>query len=651
MGVIEIVFLLLGGGLLTVTFLRYLKLPTLFGYLILGMSVGPHGMDLIATDTDVTQLAELGIMALMFTLGLKFSITRLMNSKRLVLMLGGLQFGVCLGIAAIFAVVVLGIDALTAVLIGSIVAMSSTAIVSKMLIERGEVTTPHGTRMISVLIFQDLAVIPLLILFSREQVGSAIWINLLQAVGLIAVLVVVAPRVMPAIVNYFARIGSSEVFTLFVLFFIVGASLLTYSTGLSLVLGSFVAGMLLSESHHRYHIEEIIRPYSEIFLGFFFVSIGLLIVPGDLYAHWAVIIAVTGAVLVCKPLVIYALVRLLRTHQWTAAYTAAGLSGTGEFGFVLLAAAASNADAQILQILLGINLLCMLAPALLIPLVERLRAKLFGHDWLLQARDLTKIISQAATIRDHVILCGFGQNAKVVCNLLDRQNIPWLAIENNNERAQAGAQGGKNVVYGDARNTEILIAAGLISAKALLITHGLQAQTAKTVYTAHRLNPKIAIIAKARGSEQAHEISAAGATHVITSAIETGTSLAVRAMQIYGVDGKAIMSEVYALPDTSAEKDNAVIASLAAEIFSATRHDAEYAITQIDVAAGDQLDGVSEDKLAGLLAGNGVKVVYVQRDGQNIQPGTACTLQPGDVLFLEGNSTQVATVSASLSKK
>ncbi len=644
-GIIEIVFLLLGGGLIAVTVLRYLKLPLLLGYLIVGIAVGPHGMELFDSDTDITSLAELGIMAMMFTLGLKFSVARLRSSKRLVLGLGGLQVSVCLGIVTLLAITLFEFDWRTSILIGSIVAMSSTAVVSKLLIERGEVTTPHGTRSISILIFQDLAVIPLIILFSSGDAGTTnIWIELLKAVVLFVVLIVIAPKVMPSVVRFFSQLASSEVFTLFVLCFIIGISLLTYSAGLSLVLGSFVAGMLLSESHHRYLIEEIIRPYSEIFLGFFFVSIGLLVVPAGLLENWPIIVAGTFAVLLFKPVIIFGLTKFMGTHSWTAVYTAVALGGTGEFGFVLLTAASSTMDATIVQILLGINLLCMVSPTLLLPTIELIRARWFGQDWLLQARDLTKIINQASDIAEPVILSGYGQNGKIICRLLDRQSIPWISIENNYERAQVGMQAGKNVVYGDARNAEVLLAAGIANARALVITHGMHAQTVKTTHIAHQLNPELAIIAKTLSSDEEQEVLQAGASHVITAALETGSGLAVRAMQICGLDNNTILSSIYVPQGSISDSESDLLPAVASELFASSQLSNSYGIKEIEIVKDSKIVGLTSDKLIKLLEKTQVKVLYLQRDNQNIQPDATFTLEAKDVLFLEGNSTQLNKV-------
>ncbi len=644
-GIIEIVFLLLGGGLIAVTVLRYLKLPLLLGYLIVGIAVGPHGMELFDSDTDITSLAELGIMAMMFTLGLKFSVARLRSSKRLVLGLGGLQVSVCLGIVTLLAITLFEFDWRTSILIGSIVAMSSTAVVSKLLIERGEVTTPHGTRSISILIFQDLAVIPLIILFSSGDAGTTnIWIELLKAVVLFVVLIVIAPKVMPSVVRFFSQLASSEVFTLFVLCFIIGISLLTYSAGLSLVLGSFVAGMLLSESHHRYLIEEIIRPYSEIFLGFFFVSIGLLVVPAGLLENWPIIVAGTFAVLLFKPAIIFGLTKFMGTHSWTAVYTAVALGGTGEFGFVLLTAASSTMDATIVQILLGINLLCMVSPTLLLPTIELIRARWFGQDWLLQARDLTKIINQASDIAEPVILSGYGQNGKIICRLLDRQSIPWISIENNYERAQVGMQAGKNVVYGDARNAEVLLAAGIANARALVITHGMHAQTVKTTHIAHQLNPELAIIAKTLSSDEEQEVLQAGASHVITAALETGSGLAVRAMQICGLDNNTILSSIYVPQGSISDSESDLLPAVASELFASSQLSNSYGIKEIEIVKDSKIVGLTSDKLIKLLEKTQVKVLYLQRDNQNIQPDATFTLEAKDVLFLEGNSTQLNKV-------
>ncbi len=648
MHIIELIFILLGAGLLFITLLKYLKMPTMFGYLILGLAIGPHGFSFIEQSRNIAEIAELGIMAVMFTLGLKFSVTKILSSKQLVFGLGGLQVVLTLLIATPAAKYAFGVSWHDAFLFGSVVTMSSTAVISKMLIDKGEVSTPHGTRSISILIFQDLAVIPLLVYFAYDpsEAGVGLHTTILTSLGVIGLLVFVAPRVMPPLVNFFASQRSNEIFTLFALVLVVGVSLLTHLAGLSMVLGAFLTGMLLSESRHRYMIEDIIRPFREIFLGFFFVSIGLLVSPQVFTDQWLPIVASVCLVLLLKPLIIYGITRAMRTHQWTAVQVSVALGGTGEFGFVLLTAAASATDSRFLQVMLAINLVCMFSPTLLLGVASKLRNTISDSEWLLQARDLTRIASQTSGLQDHVILCGFGQNSRVITRMLKKHDIEWVAVESDYERFKAAQGAGFNVVFGDGRNSESLIALGIFRAKALIITHGNQSATVQTVHAAKSIAPAVPVTVKILGDADIAEVRDAGASYLSISAIETGATMAARVLQEYGISPQAVAHDVRQIHEDMVKHGGLNL--FQSTVIDAAENDTVPRPGKVRLLDDSKAIGMSVAQLLRLLDGSKVEFLHLERDSKPVDGGEEEVLQANDNVVLSGNQYDLDAAEALL---
>ena len=648
MSLVEFIFVLLGASLVCITFLKYLKMPTMFGYLILGVAIGPHGFKFVEQSQNIAEIAELGIMAVMFTLGLKFSINKLASSKEYVFGLGGLQVLATLALATIGARYALDVTWHDALLFGSVVSMSSTAVISKLLIDRGEVSTPHGTRSISILIFQDLAVIPLLVYFAYDPSNTdvSLYTTILSSLVVIAVLVFIGPRIMPPLVDFFASQRSNEIFTVFALMLVIGISLLTHLAGLSMVLGSFVTGMLLSESRHRYLIEDIIRPFREIFLGFFFVSIGLLIAPSVFTDQWLLVLVTAVLVLVLKPIIIYAIARFMHTHQWTATQVGISLGGTGEFGFVLLTAASATTNMDFLQVMLAVNLVCMFSPTILLGVVKKLRSRMGDSDWLLRARDLTRIASQTSGLSDHVILCGYGQNSRVITRLLNKHSIPWVAIESNFERYKAAKEAGFNVVFGDARNMETIIALGIFSAKSMIITHGVQSSTVQTVQAARSISPSLPITVKVLGDANIAEVRDAGASYLSITAIESGATMAARVMQEYGISPQAITFDVRQIHEEMLKHGGSNL--FHSTVMDASDNDSIPRPCMIHVSEDSRVVGMTLSELLDLLKGSKVEFLHLQRGKKSYSLEEGEILQADDNIVVSGNQYDLDAVEALL---
>ena len=649
MHIIEFVFLLLAASVILTTLLRHFQLPTLLGYLVIGLCIGPAGFQMVTDSSTINSIAEFGILAMMFTLGLKFSVPKLMSSKAHVFGLGGLQMLSVIVIASPWLHFILGVSWHSTILFASVLAMSSTAVVSKSLLESGEITTPHGVRSISVLLFQDMAVIPLLIYFSYDSAASDATLLpiVLTISAVIFFLVYIMPRVIPPVVDFFAKMGTAEIFTLFALSLVVGLAVLTELAGLSIALGAFVTGMLLSDSRHRYLIEDIISPFREIFIGLFFISIGLLIDPGVFKQQWQLILIISLLLLTLKPLLIFTLTTLLGAHRWTAIYTAVALGGTGEFGFVLLTAAVIGSNAELVQVIFAVNLACMIAPSMLLGVIGKMRTRLAQDEWMLQARDVTAVAKQAKNLKDHVILCGYGQHSRIITRFLNKRAIPWVATELNYEIYASSHKAGLNVVYGDARNSEILIALGVHDAKAMVITYTVQSSTVQAVQAARNIAPDLPITVKVHGQGQIQEVRDAGASYLSIADIESGATMAARVLQEYGISNQIISHDIHDLHEEMVKHGGSLMHRLAMD---SMKNDSTACPFLFLVSDRSQALGKTLEWLKQTLRSSNVEFIDVHRNDKRIELGEDGVFEKNDSIVLSGNQFDLDAVEALLQK-
>jgi CPA2 family monovalent cation:H+ antiporter-2 len=423
---LSLVLILLATAVAVVVLCRILRLPVMLGYLAVGILIGPHALAWIPESPGTQHLAEFGVVFLMFSIGLEFSLTRLMAMKRTVFGLGGTQ--VILTLLLVMSIALLfGLDWRAGLALGGVLAMSSTAIVSKMLVERAELNLPYGRQMMGVLLFQDLAVVPLLIIIpalaaNSAHLSSTLLYATLKAALVLVLLLVFGQHVMRQWFHIVARQKSSELFMLNVLLITLGLAYLTEIAGLSLALGAFVAGMLISETEYRYQVEEDIKPFRDVLLGLFFVTIGMKLdlgaVAGDL--GW-VMLAVAGLI-VCKALVVSLLARAFEGDWGVALRSGIGLAQAGEFGFVLLTLTdnAHLVSAEVLQICLAAMLISMLAAPFLIQHGESIARRFSAAEWTNRAMQLHQIAIRSMTSTGHVIICGYGRSGHTLANFLEQ---------------------------------------------------------------------------------------------------------------------------------------------------------------------------------------------------------------------------------------
>ncbi|MHB8760636.1 MAG: cation:proton antiporter domain-containing protein [Thiobacillus sp.] len=637
---LQLVLILLAVAVLVAAAARALRLPTMLAYLVTGIAIGPFALGWIPDSDEARYLAEFGVVFLMFSIGLEFSLPRLMTMRMTVFGFGGAQVVLTIVLSAGVGWM-LGLPPLAALAVGGIMSMSSTAIVSKMLAERLEVQTSHGRQIFGALLFQDLAVVPLLILipaFARESdaMAATLGLALLKATVVLGFLLFVGQRVMRPWFQWVAGHKSPELFTLNLLLFTLGLAFLTESAGLSLALGAFLAGMLVSETEYRYQVEDDIKPFRDVLLGLFFVTIGMRLDPTQVMLDWADVLLIVAAIVVGKGVLVAGLAMAFGSGRPTAWRTALGLAQAGEFGFVLLAQAADLKllGVEVAQPLLAAMVLSMLIAPLLIHRMDALTRLLAGSEWAGRAKEVHDISVKSFGKSRHVIVCGYGRSGQNLARLLEAEGITFIALDADPERIRAVAASGVSAVYGDASRREVLVAAGLSRAQAVVVTYSDVHSSMAILRHVRELRPEVPVIVRTIDDTHIDALKAAGASEVVSEVMEGSLMLASHALMLLGVPLAQVLRRVrdvretrYALmrgffrgaSDVDHELDQQSQPRLNTVL-----------ITQGAAAAGHTLEELALDEL-------GVDVVAIRRQGiKGVDPEPEAEIRVGDVLVLRG---------------
>ena len=550
---LQLILVLLGAAVVVVVICRLIRLPPILGYLVVGLGVGPHALALVPDTANVRDLAEFGIVFLMFSIGLEFSLPQLKAMRRAVFGLGLAQVAITTA-AAMVLLYALGWGWEVGLALGGALAMSSTAIVSKMLAERMELGSAHGRDVMSVLLFQDLAVVAFLIVLpslgkTGGEVATELGVATLKAAVALGLILFAGQRPMRAWFHLIARQKSAELFMLNVLLVTLGLAAITELAGLSMALGAFLAGMLIAETEYRYQVEEDIKPFRDVLLGLFFVTVGMMLDPAQVAANWEwVLLLLAGPVLV-KLVLIVALSRLFGASPGTALRTGFYLAQAGEFSLVMLALAA---DAKIVgppvtQIVLAAMILSMLGAPIIIHFAEPIVRRFTANDWLARAAQVTRIAATTMARRDHVIVCGYGRSGQNLTRLLEAEDIAFIALDSDPQRVREAAADGGNVVYGDAQRREALIAAGLAKARAIVITFNDTAAARKILHHAHHDRPELPVIVRTLDDSQIDALLTAGATEVVPEVLEGSLMLAMHSLLVLGVPLNRVLKRLHTI--------------------------------------------------------------------------------------------------------
>ena len=634
------ILVLLASAVFAVVLCRTLALPPIVGYLATGLLLGPHALELASDSAQTRHLAEFGVVFLMFSIGLEFSLPKLRVMRREV-------FG--LGLAQVAATVALGVVAApllggswqAGLVVGGVAAMSSTAIVSKLLAERLELDSVHGRAILGVLLFQDLAVVPLLILVPAlgqpaSEIGWAIAVALFKATVVLAALLLAGPRVMRAWFGIVARRRSTELFVLNVLLITLALAFVTALAGLSLALGAFLAGMLISETEYRYQVEEDIKPFRDVLLGLFFVTVGMLldvgVVAGKLWLVALFLVLLVGV----KFALIAGLARAFGAAPGAALRTGLALAQGGEFGLVLIALASGSAvvPQAVLQALLAAMVLSMLATPFLIGASDRIVMRLSSSEWMLRSLQMHRVAVQSLETERHVIVLGYGRNGQHLTRLLDAEGVRYIALDLDPERVREAALAGDTVVFADCSRREALVAAGILRAAAVVVTFADTAAAVRVLAHIHALAPSVPVIVRARDESDIAKLSAAGASEVVPEALESGLMLASHTLVWVGVPLNRVVRRIRAVRDQQYGLLRGLFHGAGDE--PETVELAQPRLHSVTLAGN--AFGVGRSLPALALEEIGVQVKAVRRPGaaRRLAPEDAGTLQQGDVVVLLG---------------
>lgn len=517
---------LLAAAALLVALLANWRLPSALAYLTLGAVLGPHALGWLPENTTTEVLAELGVVFLMFMVGLEFSLPTLLAARRTIFGLGGLEVAMIGALSAGIAMAI-GLSFSAAVIVGTALAMSSTAIVLKQLRDRGELNTQHGRLTVAVLIFQDLVTLPLLAVVPVLASDQGSW-PVLQALASTAVafigLALLGRWLIRPFISWVAAVRSTELFMLAALLTVVGAAAVAQWVGLSAPLGAFLAGLVLGETQYRHQIEADVQPFQAVMLGLFFASIGMLLEPALLLNHWPEIVALIAGLVIMKAAAITALVRVAGQERRIAWRSGVILGHGGEFGLLLVSLALSHAmlPAITAQIVLAAIIGSMfIAPLLIHFNADIAQALTPGY----RPREPAEVEAAANALDAHVILCGFDRTGQNLAQLLRSSGHAYLALDLDPARVGAAQQAEIPVVYGDATRRAVLAAAGTERACALVITLD-EAHIAERIIDAARtINPELPILVRSRDDSHYEALITAGATEVLPEEFEASLML------------------------------------------------------------------------------------------------------------------------------
>lgn len=630
-----------------------LKLPLLVGLMLSGIAIGPYGLGWVHEIAAIEMLAEIGVMLLLFTIGLEFSLRRLREMKTLVLIGGGLQVALTVGVTAAISMF-LGRGMGQSVFFGFLIALSSTAIVLKSYVERNEVDAPHGRAAVAILLFQDISIVVMLLLvpiLGGEDVVSTtkVIFDLGGSLLALVLLVLAAYFVLPKVLKRIVLLRSPEAFLLTVVLLCLGMSWVTSHFGLSLALGAFIAGMVLADGDYSHQVTAEILPFRDVFNSLFFVSIGMLLSVGALIQNLPIVVVVVLGMMILKALIVWAVIRVLGFPQRIAAMAALGLAQIGEFSFVL---AKMGQPVNLLsdsdyQIFLAASIISMIATPFMIALAPKAGyslQRLFrdgGPDNVENSEEDIHLTSSGG-LQQHVVIVGYGLNGRNLARVLRTVGVPYVILELNADVVRRAKTKGEKINFGDATRREVLLHAGIEQAWAMVLAMSDAPAARRTVDQARRLSEKLHIIVRTRYVAEITELFQLGANEVIPEEFETSIEIFSRVLHRYGFARNVIESQIERVrrqgyemlrsPALPPPVDKVAKLGLA-----------------LDAASTETIMLTDDSPVIGRTLGeldlrgqSGATVIAVVRDGETkISPGASYSLNVGDTVVILGSPGKI----------
>jgi monovalent cation:H+ antiporter-2, CPA2 family len=644
------IVIILGLSVLIILIFQRIKVPAIIGFLLTGVVCGPYGLSLVKGGHEVELLAEIGVIFLLFVIGIEFSLKSLIAIKRTVFLGGMMQVFGTIGLTAV-ASYYLGLTLTEAVFMGFLLSLSSTAIVLKMLQERGEINSPHGRISVAILIFQDLIVVPMMLLTPiiagvTENVGLTLGLMLLKVLAVVGFVIVLARYVVPKILNQVVKTKSRELFILTVVVICFGTAWLTSSVGLSLALGAFFAGLIISESEYSHQATANILPFREIFISFFFVSVGMLLDVRFFLEHIFTVHLFALAVVLLKLFIVLATVFILRYPPRTIFITAFYLFQVGEFAFLLSTVGMQHdvLSREIYQYFLAISIITMGATPFVINYAARIT------DYLIKAplpkhvrkrinnitRKNAQIAEETKDLDDHVVIIGYGINGKNVANAARQAGIEYIVIELDPELIAEARKLNEHIIYGDATDETILKHVHINKARVVVVAISDPKSTKTIVHRVREYTETAWVIVRTRYIREIEENMKLGADEVIPEEFETSIEIFSRVLKKYLVPTNEIQAFVTKIRSHNYEQLR--ISPTANDLeFSAHMHIPDVEIATLPVMyADDSIVGktIANSKLRTRF---GVTVLAIKRgDDYQIEITNNTVIKQDDILYLFG---------------
>lgn len=533
-----------------VALFRTLRLPAMLAYFAVGILYGPYAFNILQDTEAGRHVAEFGIVFLMFSIGLEFSLPKLYAMRKTLFGLGGAQ--VIISMAGIILVgLVAGLSLTVSFLIASALTMSSTAIVSKILMERVDLNSRHGRLSLGILLFQDLAVIPILVLIpalsaTSTDLVTVLGLSFIKTVFLLFILFRFGKSVFNFWFGLVAQQRSRELFVMNVLMVTLLLAFATNLAGLSYALGAFIAGMLISETRYRYQVESDIASFRDILMGVFFVSVGMLLNVHYLLDHLGLVLALLAVFVVFKAVVIAVLVRLFGFEWGVGIRTGIFLAQAGEFGFVILALGLQSGliGGNNLQLLLSATLLSMVLAPFIIQYNGRITRRLIKSYTRNSEQKVDAIELAGKSLNNHVIICGYGRSGQYLGRFLKEERIPFIALDIDPTRVNEANVAGENVMYGDAGRRVVLEAAGGARARALIVSYSDMRASMKVLHVVQETYPQLPVVVRTADETHMDEFRAAGAAEVVPEVLEGSLMLASHALVLMGVPINRVVKRI-----------------------------------------------------------------------------------------------------------
>ncbi|MEJ2196634.1 MAG: cation:proton antiporter [Ignavibacteriaceae bacterium] len=638
--IIKDIVLILLVSIPVIAIFNRIQLPSIVGFLIAGMILGPFGFQVITNLAEIGIMAEIGIILLLFSIGLELSLKELLNIKKILIIGGGLQVLLTIILSAVI-IYLIGINVKGAIFLGMLISLSSTAIVLKLLADKGELHSPHGKFSLGILIFQDLSVVPLFLfvdlLGTSDQIKfMEVIIRMITAFGSVALILIVAKYLSPFLLYRLAKLRMKEIFTVGIILIILGTAYLTYSLGLSFALGAFIAGLIFSESEYSYQIVADILPLKDAFNSIFFVSVGLLLNVNFVLEYPLYVFLSAMGVLVLKAFIITVIVMFLKYPARVAVLVGIGLAQIGEFSFIL---AQQGMNLNIISpeysnIFISSTIITMILTPSLFRLAPKLADRSGGIELM---KDRAVVVDSMV---DHVIIAGFGLNGRNLANVLKEIGIKYLVIELNPDTVKEEKLKGENIIFGDISKTEVLMHAHIKSAKIMVIAISDPSSSRRALKLAKELNHKLCVIVRTRFMRETEDLIKIGADIVIPEEFETSIQIFRKVLEQYHIPLNVIMQQINLLRGESykylrSDESGIKVFDHIDEILSARLTDTFYVRSE-NIHAGKSIGEIN------FRQQTNATIIAIVREGLTIStPSAKEILKPNDTIVITGDHKAV----------